>query len=686
MKKMKSYVIILTLFCFALNANASRGDLVNYELLKTYSHKEVVEFFQGNLPSSIGQEGDLMYNIATLFFENLVSQRSIDVYKVIYETIDFNDEETIASGVVLIPRHESWQCKKPFSLYAHGTIFDREAVISRPENFKGEFMLSMMMAASNTICAAPDYYGLGDGPGFHHHNTAKTNGSSSIDILRAGRNLCDLLGVDYNNNLINMGYSEGGAASMAVAKIIKEQNLQNEFDLRFLGCGSGAYDMSDIAYDFIIYDDYYGASAYVMYLLATCQDIYGELLDEGEDFGRYLKSPYKEYFEQNILTQNGNIGWLVQPWTSMFHEDVIEEWRTNPNNSFRNCLAEGNTYDWNNPNLTFLYYCNTDEEVPHEGSLKTIEVQRSYIPWWRFWDRYKIIGLDLALGEGFGDSHPSCALPSILAQVLLMQGKGGLTCEYTGGKNIQNLQEVNNGISYTSNEIDFSSVATESRLTQIEGLNLLNSKKVAIKEGVAQLEDNGIYIFKTQNERGEEQIFWNVKMPINFVNTDDYDPILTNPMNQSTVLDLSLLPEKVNQINIYTLEGELVTKMSAEKFDAQVVIERKPDMVEGDYVVEVVTSKNKYPLKLSVQDGILEADQLFGVSPNPSRGLVEIRLKNTDEPFLLEVFNSIGQLVKTYQSKSSSLQTVDLSELSKDLYTLKVTQGKNTHIEKLIIQ
>ena len=85
--------------------------------------------------------------------------------------------------------------------------------------------------------------------------------------------------------------------------------------------------------------------------------------------------------------------------------------------------------------------------------------------------------------------------------------------------------------------------------------------------------------------------------------------------------------------------------------------------------------------------GIENYSNNAGVSvyPNPSNGLVTLTLSNLDAGTALYVTNMIGQEVVKATVKDLTTN-FDFSHLQKGVYFITVTNGKNKHVEKLIIQ
>ena len=693
--------ICIIVFAFLINiptAFANRGDIIEHEELDYFESSDVVDFFIGQFDNYLNPEDSPeFFALATAFFNQLIDQRNITVHKMVYETIDFYGEPTVASGIIMIPGHENYTCTPSFSIYAHGTVFARESVNSRPSNWGGEFMLTLMMASINTICVAPDYYGLGDGEGFHHHNTYKTNVNSSLDCVRAGRKLCDELGLTYNNRLMPMGYSEGGHASMGIARMVREEGLQNEFRIPFVGAGSGAYDMSGEAFDFILGNPYYITPQYILYQLATCEDIYGNLVneDEGESYSTYLTAPYDELFETDILEQTGNTGWVASYWPSMFHPDKVEELVTNVDHPFRQCLANSNVFDWFNNYPTIMYYCTTDEQVPYSGALKTRDVQRSLIPWYLFWNRFKIQALNLTL-DGTISSHEMCALPSIFLQVALMDKTLGLHCDYTGrteGSVLRSVEgeELDGKVIYFAKSIDLDEIGRRSNpsgeKSVVTGMNMQTGTFYNASENSRMtLSENGFYLFRIDQPDGSYEMNWLYKADPDFVNTDDYDPITTNPMNDRSAVDISLLEEEVRQVAIMDIDGHEHSVIQGPFTGTSVGLERTASMMDGDYIVEVRTALNNYSLEMKV--GRDELDAALEVYPNPAVELLNIDLITcNDEDAVIMISDASGRSIPASISSVVDCKIqLNVEHLPVGIYNLSVVSGekeRNTRFVRL---
>jgi hypothetical protein len=94
-------------------------------------------------------------------------------------------------------------------------------------------------------------------------------------------------------------------------------------------------------------------------------------------------------------------------------------------------------------------------------------------------------------------------------------------------------------------------------------------------------------------------------------------------------------------------------------------------------------------VNVSICTGIAAAAGFsFGVLPNPSEGIFTLQLNNSfADEISVEVFNLQGQHVMTrhIEINSSDRAEIDLTVLGKGIYYLRVSDGENSAVEKIII-
>ncbi|NJP91447.1 hypothetical protein HCN51_18620 [Nonomuraea sp. FMUSA5-5] len=157
-----------------------------------------------------------------------------DLYAVVYRTIGVTGTPTTASGVVALParsRKGLWTVS-----YAHGTLATR-ADAGSVDDGDGR-AIPLMFAAAGFAGVAPDYLGLGKGPGFHPYMDAASEASASADLLRAAGELAGQQGRALSGDVLVTGFSQGGHAAMALGKALRADGA---YRLRGAAPVSGPY-------------------------------------------------------------------------------------------------------------------------------------------------------------------------------------------------------------------------------------------------------------------------------------------------------------------------------------------------------------------------------------------------------------------------------------------------------------
>src|SRR5262245_28637495 len=118
----------------------------------------------------------------------------VDTYQVVYRTIDPQGQPTTASGLVALP-HGGPVALQAVS-YTHGTEVARIDAPSAQEQCRAGTDLSscpdawavapaITFASAGFAAVAPDYLGLGVGPGFHPWMDVPSETTAALDLLRA---------------------------------------------------------------------------------------------------------------------------------------------------------------------------------------------------------------------------------------------------------------------------------------------------------------------------------------------------------------------------------------------------------------------------------------------------------------------------------------------------------------------
>ena len=166
----------------------------------------------------------------------------VTTYRVVYRTVTRDRASTVASGLVVLPRSPA-RTLQPV-VYEHGTLVDRQDAASVGD---GDISAAAVLFAADGFAAvAPDYLGLGSGPGHHPFLDARTEASATVDLLRATRTVAARRGRTLLPDVLVTGFSQGGQAAMAAARMTDRRApafslgalapLRSPYALRRAGC------------------------------------------------------------------------------------------------------------------------------------------------------------------------------------------------------------------------------------------------------------------------------------------------------------------------------------------------------------------------------------------------------------------------------------------------------------------
>lgn len=162
----------------------------------------------------------------------------VRAYRLTYRTVDPYGADTTATGLLTLPKGGGHRLDLVSD--THGTMVDRDYAPSASEDFGR--VPSYLNASAGRAVAAPDYLGLGGGPGPHPYMDTASSVTASVDMLRAARTAADRLGRPLTGDVYATGFSQGGQVAMALGKAL-DQGVDRHFRLRALAPVSGPYDL-----------------------------------------------------------------------------------------------------------------------------------------------------------------------------------------------------------------------------------------------------------------------------------------------------------------------------------------------------------------------------------------------------------------------------------------------------------
>jgi len=164
----------------------------------------------------------------------------VDGYRVTYRTIAVTGSPTIASGLIVLPRRSARTLRTVE--FDHGTDVLRRGAPSFNPQSDGQ-LTGLVAASAGFAAVAPDYLGLGAGPGHHPFMHAASEASASLDLLRASLTIAARHGRRLDPRVFVTGFSQGGQAAMALGQVL-QHGADPRLRLGALAPVSGTYDIA----------------------------------------------------------------------------------------------------------------------------------------------------------------------------------------------------------------------------------------------------------------------------------------------------------------------------------------------------------------------------------------------------------------------------------------------------------
>jgi len=156
--------------------------------------------------------------------------------RVSYLTKDEKGEEVAASALIIYPKYGEMD---KVMLINHGT---RLGGLFVPTSYAAP---EMLYAVTGALCVLPDYIGLGESSSHPDlYLNAKVHGTTSRDALDVVLQYAEDEGLNLDKEFSTyiLGYSQGGAVSLATMKAISKGDNE-KYRIKKVICGDGPYDL-----------------------------------------------------------------------------------------------------------------------------------------------------------------------------------------------------------------------------------------------------------------------------------------------------------------------------------------------------------------------------------------------------------------------------------------------------------
>ncbi|MEU4194679.1 hypothetical protein AB0E69_22460 [Kribbella sp. NPDC026611] len=286
---------------------------------------------------------------------------AVTLYRLVYRTIDHDNRPITASGLVVLP--DGRRGALTVAEYLHGTTGTKALAASvNPES--DERIMAASLAGQGLVGVAPDYLGLGLGPGRHPYIDTKTETTASTDLLLAARSFAARRGVALKRDVLVTGFSQGGRATLGVGRALSRGDA-GSFRLGEIRAVAGPYDLLNTelpaAFDGRVLPQ--SATAYLAYFVTAWDRTVG-MYDQPSDA---FRAPYAAKIEglfDGLHTPDEIFGSLPDTPDKLFTPAFLEKLK-HPSGRYLRALraADQICHDWTPRVPVHLYTGTKDRDV-----------------------------------------------------------------------------------------------------------------------------------------------------------------------------------------------------------------------------------------------------------------------------------------------------------------------------------
>lgn len=281
----------------------------------------------------------------------------VRAHRIVYRTVDTTGKPTTASELVAMPKNSERDLR--VVSWLHGTEVYRGEVGSVNDE-SHDRTTAFLFASTGRAVSAPDYLGLGKGPGIHPYGNPEATVTASVDALRAARTFARRDGRGLDRRVLISGFSQGGPATMMLGKAL-HQRVDPYFRTGALAPISGPFDLSSFEAA-AANDKVNRSSLYLAYFVTAWQRMYG-LYDTPD---QAFRAPYDKSVE-TLFDGNHKAEQLAAalPKTSkeLFTKEFLQKVRNPTGKLQRQLKVLDSTCDWRPEVPVHLFHARGDKDV-----------------------------------------------------------------------------------------------------------------------------------------------------------------------------------------------------------------------------------------------------------------------------------------------------------------------------------
>ncbi|WP_344577291.1 hypothetical protein [Streptomyces lunalinharesii] len=287
----------------------------------------------------------------------------VRAHRIVYRTLDGTGKPTTASELVALPKNDDRDLR--VVSWLHGTEVYRGEVAS-VNDASPDRTTALLFASTGHAVSAPDYLGLGKGPGIHPYGDPEATVNASVDALRAARSFAQRDGHDLDERVLVSGFSQGGPATMLVGRAL-QQGVDQHFRPGLLAPIAGPFDLSGFEAAAAA-DKVARSSLYLAYFVTAWNRMYGLYATTDQAF----RAPYDKTVETLFDGdhQASQIAAALPPTSKrLFTEAFLNKVRNPTGTLQRKLRVMDNTCDWRPEVPVRLFHAKGDKDVAFANSL-----------------------------------------------------------------------------------------------------------------------------------------------------------------------------------------------------------------------------------------------------------------------------------------------------------------------------
>ena len=151
--------------------------------------------------------------------------RDVDAIKIVYKTENYDGEEIVTSGVLLLPKIDG---SLPILSFHHGELLKTGKAPSESITGANDLTYAALITSTGLAVLVPDYIGYGNSSQHWHPFEHKaTLAKNSYDMYLASKEYLTQQKIKTNSKFYLTGFSEGGIATLGVQRFLEEQTTIN---------------------------------------------------------------------------------------------------------------------------------------------------------------------------------------------------------------------------------------------------------------------------------------------------------------------------------------------------------------------------------------------------------------------------------------------------------------------------